>query len=484
MTEQQESHGFTVGASAVLLGMALVTLYVLPRHPVVFALGLGLSTAAWFFIAFNGSRIARVALARVSARLSFLLGQKNVISAGYLRMRKGRIIPLMVVLVLTISSTIAFAVQSESLRVDLDREVTYAIGADLRVECTLRDFSFNGTIESYEGVSESTPVLDAWGKYGLDEITIEALNATAYKRIAHFAPSSFPNQDATDLLETLEETENGIIIGRYYSERWNKTVGSTIQFEMSGVGATQPVEFIVVGIMHSAPGFGYASRTDMPYSPLGSGFGFQAEREGFAIANLEFVSETTEKIRTELFLADLSSSANKTLLIEELQLLPGVYPFVPEEFDLKANSLQTALFLGTVEGIFSIGFAMSLVLSVFALTISLGSVVRERRKEYAIMRAVGGSKKQVVSMVFSEFTGVVLASLALSLVLGALFGFAMGLLVNVMSPFSRVLAATISFPIVFLTIVLGIEIATMIIGAFLPAREAANTEPAVVLRNL
>lgn len=100
------------------------------------------------------------------------------------------------------------------------------------------------------------------------------------------------------------------------------------------------------------------------------------------------------------------------------------------------------------------------------------------------MRAVGGSKRQVVSMVFSEFSGVVFASLALSLLLGALFGFAMGLLVNVMAPFSRVLMATISFPVFFLTVVLAVEIVTMIVGAYLPAREAANTEPAVVLRNL
>ena len=100
------------------------------------------------------------------------------------------------------------------------------------------------------------------------------------------------------------------------------------------------------------------------------------------------------------------------------------------------------------------------------------------------MRAIGGSKRQVVSMVFSEFSGVVMASLALSLVLGAVFGFVMGFLVNVMSPFSRTLSASIAFPMDFLAIALLIEILTMIIGAYLPAREASETDPAVVLRNM
>ncbi|MHA2081558.1 MAG: ABC transporter permease, partial [Candidatus Thorarchaeota archaeon] len=185
-----------------------------------------------------------------------------------------------------------------------------------------------------------------------------------------------------------------------------------------------------------------------------------------------------------LFMADLDDNANRTFLLEELSALSGVNPNTPEEFDLKTHSLQTALFLNTIEGLFSIGFVMSLTLSVFALSISLGSVVRERRKEYAIMRAIGGSKRQVVSMVFSEFTGVVIASLALSLVLGAVFGYVMGLLLNLMSPFSRILSATIAFPLDFLTIILVIQILTMIIGAYIPAREAARTEPAVVLRNM
>jgi putative ABC transport system permease protein len=171
-------------------------------------------------------------------------------------------------------------------------------------------------------------------------------------------------------------------------------------------------------------------------------------------------------------------------LIDALRLLAGVYPTTPQEFDLKSRSLYTVLFLNTVEGLFSIGFVMSLILSIFALSISLGSVVRERRKEYAVIRAIGGSRRQVITMVFSEFTGVVIASLALSLLLGAVFGYVMGILLNNMSPFSRVLAATISFPVQFLSIALFIEIMTMVIGAFLPAREASKTEPAVVLRNM
>ncbi len=483
-TEQSEAHGFTIGASIFLLALVIVMMHILPRHPVLFLMELGMGTAAWFFIAYNGSRISRVGLAKVSEKLSFVLGQKNLISAGYLKMRKGRIIPLMVVLALTMSSTIAFAVQSESLRVDLDREVTYALGSDLRIDCTIREFNFSYDLETYDGVNNSMPVLRTWARVGPDELSIEALYPLEYAAMGKFDQSSFRGQSPESVLSALAAVPNGIVLSEYHANRWNKTVGSSLTMEMSGVGSNQLVEFQVVGVVFSAPGFGYASHTDIPYSPLGAGFGFYSGYSGFALTNIEFIEGVIQRHETTLFMVDLEDDANRTLLFEEISALSGVNPNTPEEFDLKSYSLQTALFLNTVEGLFSIGFVMSLTLSVFALSISLGSVVRERRKEYAIMRAIGGSKKQIVSMVFSEFSGVVFASLALSLILGAVFGYVMGFLLNVMSPFSRTLAATIAFPFNFLAIVLFIEILTMIIGSYLPAREAARTDPAVVLRNM
>jgi len=483
-TEQSEAHGFTIGASVFLLALVVVMIFILPRHPVLFLLELVLGTAAWFFIAFNGSRISRVGLAKVSERLSFALGQKNLISAGYLKMRRGRIIPLMVVLALTMSSTITFAVQSESFRVNLEHEVSYAIGSDLRVDCTLREFDFSHDLEAYEGIKNATPVLRTWAQLGRELLTIAALEPTEYLSIGKFDQSSFFGESPETVLSALASVPNGIVLSAAHAARWNKTIGSTLNLEMSDIGTTQTVMFNVTGLVYSAPGFGYAANEYVPPSALGAGFGFGSGNDGFALTNLEFIENVVDEHESTLFFAELDENANHTLLLDELRALSGVTPNTPEEFDLRANSLQTALFLNTIEGLFSIGFLMSLTLSLFALSISLGSVVRERRKEYAIMRAIGGSQRQIVSMVFSEFAGVVIASLALSLVLGAVFAYVMGLLLTAMSPFSRMLTPTITFPFDFIAIVLLVEILAMIIGAYLPSREASKTNPAVVLRNM
>lgn len=484
VTEGGEAYGFTIGASVVLLAMVIGSVIFLPSNPMMLLLELGLGTAAWFFMAYNGSRLTRVGFAKVTRRLSFVLGEKNLIASGNLRMRKGRIVPLMVVLALTLSSTIAFTVQAESFQVDLQKELDYAIGSDLRVTCTARPFSFNNTLEEYPGVNRATPVLRTWGGIGIERITMLGIEAIEYSLIAHFDVTSFPNDDPNFILSRLATIPNGIILSQYHADRWNKTIGDSLNLEVGGLFTSTWITFIVIGVVHSAPGFGYASAEDIPYARLGAGFGYQVGFSGFALTNIDFLSSQTDISTSDLFLADLVCVTDQELVLRSLQDLSGVSATTPESYDLETQSFGTALFLSTVEGLFSIGFAMSLLLSMFALTLFLGSIVRERKRDYAILRAVGGSKNQIVRVVLSEFTGVVLASLSLSLVLGTLFGYVMSVVIFSMSPFARILSALITFPIGFLTAVLLLEIFAMIAGAYLPAREASRTDPAIVLRNL
>ncbi|MFX0056212.1 MAG: FtsX-like permease family protein [Candidatus Hermodarchaeota archaeon] len=478
------AYRFTLGASVVLLAIVLFGALYFPRNPLILLFNLALATAAWFFIAYNGSRVSRLGLAGISSRLSNVLGQKNRITAAYLRMRRGRIIPLMLVLALTISTTIAFSVQAESLRYDLEREVDYAVGADMRIETDSLPFAFSDTLEAYDQVSSVTPVYRALGRIGSDELAVTALDASKYSLIGHFDETSFPDASAEEVLSDLSNLENGVVISAYHAQRWNKVIGDLVRIAVSGIGITREIYFNITGIVYSAPGFGYSWKGDVPPSRLGAGFGFQSDYEGFMLTNIDFVSTELGKSETDLFIASLEEDTDLAAFAESLMTDSSVDVFTPETLNLKTQSYGTALFLNTIEGLFSIGFVMGLVMSLFALSLFLGSVVRERRKEYAVLRALGGSRRQLVTMVFSEFSGVVLASLAVSLVLGTALAYVNGFFLFQMSPFSRTLPATIAIPMNFLLLVLVIEIIAMIIGAYFPAREAGKTDPAIVLRNL
>ncbi len=484
VSEEAGAYGFTIGASIVLLAMVLGAVLFLPANPTMLMIELGLGTAAWFFLAYNGSRYSRLGFARLASKISFVLGEKNVIAAGNLKMRKGRIVPLMVVLALTLSSTIAFTVQAYSFQQDLAQEIDYSLGADLRVTCTGQPFSFNGTIKEYPGVKRAVPILRTYGQLGQERITVAGLEPIEYAQIGHFDDTSFGDRAHEQVLSALDKVENGIVLSEYHARRWNKSIGDDLMLAVGGRLGPVQVTFRITGFVYTAPGLGYAAETDIPKSRLGAGFGLQAPHSGFALVNIEYLSEQTEITTATLFLADLVSVLNEDFLLRALGDLPGVSATTPDSFDLRRRSFGTALFLSTVEGLFSIGFAMSFLLSIFALTLFLGSVVRERKRDYAILRAVGSSKKQIIRVVVAEFSGVVLASVTLSLVLGAIFGFIMSVVIFSMSPFSRALPAAITFPTGLLTVVLLLEVMAMIGGSYFPAREAAKTDPAIVLRNL
>jgi putative ABC transport system permease protein len=483
-SEEGGAYGFTIGASVILLAMVIGAVLFLPANPTMLMLELGLGTAAWFFLAYNGSRYSRLGFARLSSKISFVLGEKNIIAAGNLKMRKGRIVPLMVVLALTLSSTIAFTVQAYSFQQDLAKEIDYSLGADLRVTCTNQPFSFNDTIEEYPGVKRALPILKTYGQVGQEMVTIAGLDPIEYSLVGHFDGTSFGERTHEEVLSELEGVEEGIVLSRYHANRWNKSIGDALTLQVGGRLGPVLVTFRVVGFVHTSPGLGYAAETDIPNSRLGAGFGLQAAYSGFAMVNLDYLSEETELSTTTLFLADLVCVIDQDFLLRSLGDLPGVSATTPDAFNLRRRSFGTALFLSTIEGLFSIGFAMSFLLSLFALTLFLGSVVRERKRDYAILRAVGSSKKQVVRVVLAEFSGVVLASVTLSLVLGTIFGFIMSVVVFSMSPFSRALPAAINFPTGLLTVVLLLEVLAMIGGSYFPAREASKTDPAIVLRNL
>jgi ABC-type lipoprotein release transport system permease subunit len=114
----------------------------------------------------------------------------------------------------------------------------------------------------------------------------------------------------------------------------------------------------------------------------------------------------------------------------------------------------------------------------------LGSAVKEREWEYAVFRAIGGTKSQVVSMVFSEFAGSVIAAIGISLFLGVLFGYCMSILTFGVSPFSPIVGGVLRFPITMMLFILSLDGLTMLASCYIPASKAGAVDPATVLRNL
>ena len=474
---------YVIGLAIVLIALLIMPELVTPTGSM--AIVEVLVAALLLFVAsYLGSRAMRLVTARVSGGTSFLLGEKSLYLSQSLRKRKGQFIPLLVILTLTLTTTTMMLIQSSSFEATLQNELRYSIGADMRIESDPTSLNFNQTLLSYPGILEATPAIETWAQVGTQRFFLEGVDAQAYMRIGIFSERSFVNNDSVTVLAALATVQNGIVISEYYGTLWNKTIGDVVQIHYGTINGTTFNEFEVVGLMRSAPGFGVASTHDISGASFASQFGFQVAQGGFALVNLDFLSMRTLIDTSSLFFVDTVCYTDITAIIDAIEAEKNTHVFTLETFDVSAESNSIQLFLSGIQGLTMISFILCAAMGLVAIALFLGSAVMERKPEYAIFRALGGTKKQVVSMVFGEFAGSVVAAITISVFLGIVFGYVMSILTLGLSPFAPVLPEVLSFPFTMMMVVLSLESVVLLMSTYLPARRAGSTDPASVLRNL
>jgi ABC-type antimicrobial peptide transport system permease subunit len=374
-------------------------------------------------------------------------------------------------------------IQTASFEDTLENEAVYALGCDVRIEIPDQALNWTETIKDYEGVVDATPIIEVLSYVGPDAFYLEGLDIDVYAGLESFKPSSFIGSTPEEALTALSTTENGIIISEYHKELWNVTIGDTLSIRFSGDDSSNNTEFVIVGLMKSAPGFGMASNFDLQGIPFGAYFEFQPGRGGFALVNIDYLSSASGETTSELFFVETTSLIEASELIEDVSEIPFAVVYNIDNIEFGSES-ATGLFLAGIEGLTMISFIMCASMAIVAIALFLGAAVLEREPEYALFRAIGSTKRQVVSLVFGEFAGSVLAAVLVSLGLGVLFGYTMTLLTIGISSIWPILPKILTFPLYVMLFTVATECVVMIIACYFPARRAGNTNPADVLRNM
>jgi len=441
------------------------------------------STAILFAASYLGSRAMRLVTADVSERVTSILGEKKLYLTQSLRRRKGQFIPLLVILTLTLTTTTMMLIQTASFKDTLTNEANYAMGSDLRIYSDDMSFDWVDTLNGFAGVEAVTPVVESLSFVETEGFYVEGLDVGVYRDIGDFKQSSFVGASSDEILTTLEATSNGIIISEFYGTFWNVSVGDSLEIRCAAQSGTVVIVFEIVGFMTSAPGFGMASTRDLAGTPYGAYFDFHPGRGGFALTNIDFFTEETGFTSTRVFLVGITSLDEASEFVEFLENRPWTDVYTEDSIEFGPDTV-TGLFLAGIEGLTMISFILCAAMGISSIALFLGSAVLEREPEYALFRAIGGTKKQVTSLVFGEFAGSVMAAVLLSLALGVVFGYTATLLTFGISSIWPILGKVLTFPLYVMLLTVALECVVMIIACYYPARRAGNTNPAEVLRNM
>lgn len=470
---------YAIGLAFTLAILLIVPVFFNPAGQTAF-IEILVATGILFLSSYLGSRAMRLVTARASEKTGRLLGEKKLYLTQSLRRRKGQFIPLLVILTLTLTTTTMMLIQTASFKDTLANEANYALGSDIRIEVPEHDFSWVDTLESYPGVVSATPVIESLSYVGTEAFYLEGLDAVVYNTIGNFKPTSFVSGSPAEVLTALNDTANGIVISQHYSEVWNLTIGDSLTIRVDGSINTG---FVVVGIMKSAPGFGMASTSDLQGIPFGAYFDFQPGRGGFALVNLEFLKGVASIYTSRVFFVGTTSLEEASALVNYASDIPYSVVYTTDTIEFGSDTV-TGLFLAGIQGLTMIAFIMCAAMGIASIALFLGSAVMEREPEYALFRAIGGTKKQVISLVFGEFAGSVLAAVLISFALGVIFGYTMTLLTFGISSVWPILPKILTYPLMVMVFTVALECIAMVAACYFPARRAGGTNPADVLRNM
>jgi len=489
---------------AIILIVLLLSSFYLPilldAFQVSSVAGLILLTLTLILGAYFGSRVIQLGISKIYQKVDFNLGESSIYVYQSLRRRKGKFIPLMIILTLSLTSSTMMLIESSSFTETMKKDILYSFGGDLRAEAYVPySFSIVDTLEQNERINLVTPVTTHTISLEDHHIMMIGVDALKYLDIGTFTSDTFPDSSASDVLNSLESTEFGAVIPKYYAELFSKEVGDNLQVRVMGIW---PIDLTIVGVMESAPGFGDAYVLDSNQDTIVSSLGFQVRQEGFILVNYELVSAYLRIYETDLFLMDIVLDSDFPDLYDEIlsqyrfdlktphwELLPERERLIVVD-DSVFYSTQSPIyyeierFTRGLQGISFVCMMISIVLALSSIVLFFGSAINERRSEYAILRAVGARRNHIYSIVLTEFAGLVVTTLLVSIGLGFIFGYTATFLILNISPFSPILSESVAIYLPDAIIVFGAELVSLMLACYYPARKAAGLDVLLDLRNL
>jgi ABC-type antimicrobial peptide transport system permease subunit len=473
-------------AAGALLSFLIVAVFFIPVTPLLAIVLFVYSVIVWTLFSDIGSRIVRQLIAGITRSFQPLFGEKTFIFEKSMRTRRQRIVPLLLILTLTFSITVFAVVEAQTVQDNVFTQVSYCMGADLRIESGFVHHNHTADVLTIPDVDSATAHIYTTGTIGPVSITIYGIDVESNVITSNWDSTSTVGETPLAVLSTLHNTSNGIILPWTLADQLEKTVGESVvvTVHQQGAGIWGEAAFRIIGLGRSVPGLGYFDPDDPMRSPDPTdGFQFQ-EPQIFALINSRFLINRN-MTNTRLILASVSETANIERVqqrVSNLEFTSAVYS--PITYSLEEDYQEGYLFNRGVISLLSIGFLACVIISIITLILFVGIIVTERQTEYAIMRAVGSTQRQISAIVIGEFVGLILASFLVALFLGFFFSWLIMFILLGLSPFPFVIPFHLSVPLLLLLAVLGIILLGISLGTYIPARRAGRTNVGKVLRNL
>lgn len=331
---------------------------------------------------------------------------------------------LFIILSISFSTVFSFSL-SYSITQAEQSNTYYNNGADLRIHTLPVEYQYSTNLTKHKDIETAFPLFEISGKISTDRIIIYGVNPLEYAAIGRWDPSSFsksylPKEFRTwtpsELIERLDDQPYGIIISEGLAKKYGYEFEEIIRIDDIeipwGEGSSQ---FIVVGIIHSAPGLGLASQTSQYLNQ---------PNDDFVIINELRMILDYQINEVSLFFANAKETAQIELLSQEVQNMVFVLDVNPNLVIEGLSNEFIRKYIPNLQFFLNVNIILICIPGLLVMNSVINFVHKFRERSVSILFSMGLSHSSYLKIIFVELSLL----LFIGIILGLFFGFLMSFL--------------------------------------------------------
>jgi ABC-type lipoprotein release transport system permease subunit len=288
-------------------------------------------------------------------------------------------------------------------------EDSYRQGSDLRIQSTLpvNITEFENQIKSIDGIHNVMGFYTAKASFRLLDIEVFGIDPLKFLQIGRWIDSSFVDMTAENALSDLAENPEGVVISDFLAEHIRKEIGDLINVQDIRGGTNAPLT--ISAIAESAPGLGVAH-----------GFDPKMNRQviEWVLVNKELIRDGLGYHNGTLFLATTEDGADIEYISEEINKINPFSVVNPEKINPDYIGFFIQEHIPPVNNILLVGAVFVNIIGIIYIFISVDFILEQRRKENAVLLALGGSQSKIRRSIVNEILTFIVTTFIVGIPLG------------------------------------------------------------------
>lgn len=338
--------------------------------------------------------------ASLAAIIKPIAGRFSGLVVSSMAHERARIIKGIVLVALAMSFATSTAIFNTTYQQQSAIDASLTNGADVAVTGTIDQPASQvlAKLQALSGVAAIQAMQHRFAYVGTDLQDLYGIDPAHIAEATPMSDAYFQNGDASATLEQLQSVQDGVLVSDETVTDFQLKPGDKINLRLRNAsdGAYHVVPFTFIGVVREFP---------------------TAPTDSFLIANAAYVASQTGIASAETLLIK-SAVAPHDLAATIAKALPAGTPLKVSDAGEAAHRIGSSLTAVDLHGLtkLELAFALPLVAGALGLVFALG--LSERRKNFAILLALGANARQLGAFLWSEALAIYAIGLTSGIAIG------------------------------------------------------------------